>query len=304
MKYLYVLFFLFPITLLAQQLPNITAFPSGRFAWNPAMTAPWEYIESQAIYQQEWLGFEGAPQTLSASIQVPLLDQKMSLGAQLSQDRVGPLKQSTISLMYAYQISLSYHNRLAIGAVVNASQFRFDGSNLLAFDLDDSSLGMDDSRESQFNVGLGLFYTSVNTEENDESHLFAGLSVLQALPGDLYFEEESAPANLKRDLHAYGQIGYRFIQENGFVEPSLQILYASPNIAHVQLEIKYEILNAFWTGLSLDSSFRAGFQLGFILPNIGDGSFRIGSMASYNLSSAGSEQGMSFQALIGYRYEL
>lgn len=304
MKYLYFSLLLLPIGLLAQQLPNPTAFSSGHFAWNPAMTAPWSYIESQAIYQQEWLGFEDAPQTLSASIQLPLIDQNMSMGAQLTQDNVGPLKQSTISLMYAYQLRLSYHDRLAIGLVANRSQFRFDGSNLLAFDLDDASLGMGEGGESQLNFGLGVYYTSVNTEEMDESHFFTGLSIMQALPGDLYFEDITVQTNLKRNLHAYGQIGYHFIHDYGFIEPSIQMLYASPNITHFQLDVKYEMFDTFWAGLFLDSSFRTGLQLGFIIPNIGDGALRIGSMASYNLSSRGTEQGMSLQALIGYRYEL
>ena len=304
MKYLYFLLLLLPIGLLAQQLPNTTSFSSGHFAWNPAMTAPWSYIESQAIYQQEWLGFEDAPQTLSASIQLPLIDQNMSIGAQLTQDNVGPLKQSAVSLMYAYQVRLSYHDRLAIGVVANMSQFRFDGSNLLAFDLDDASLGLGEGGESQLNFGLGIYYTSVNTEEMDESHFFAGLSVMQALPGDLYFEDITVQTNLKRNLHGYGQLGYHFMLDYGFIEPSLQILYASPNLAHFQLDVKYEMFDTFWAGLFLDSSFRAGLQLGFIIPNIGDGSLRIGSMASYNLSSRGTEQGMSLQALVGYRYEL
>ena len=303
MKYLYFLFLLLPMGLLAQQLPNTTAFSSGRFAWNPAMTAPWTYIESQAIYQQEWLGFEDAPQTVSTSIQLPLIDQNMSVGGQLTQDKVGPITQSTIALMYAYQLRLSYHDRLAIGIVANMSQFRFDGSNLLAFDIDDTSLVMGENRESQVNFGLGIYYTSINTTEIDEPHFFSGLSVMQAFPGNLYFGA-SMEANLKRSLHAYGQVGYHFIQNNGFIEPSLQILYASPNIAHFQLDVTYEMFDTFWAGLSLDSAFKVDLQLGFIIPNVGDGTLRIGSMASYNLSNSGTEKGVSLQALIAYRYEL
>jgi type IX secretion system PorP/SprF family membrane protein len=304
MKYLYFLLFLLPVSLFAQQLPNSPAFSSGNFAWNPAMTAPWSYMETQAIYQQEWLGFEDAPQTLSASIQVPLVALNMSFGAQLTQDNIGPLQQTSISLMYAYQLRLSYHDRLAIGIVANANQYGFDGSNLAAFDLDDVALIGGVNKESQINFGLGAYYTSVNTEEMDEPHLFAGLSVMQALPGELSFESAAALANLKRNLHAFGQLGYRFVQRNGYVQPSVQVLYASPNLTHFQLDVQYEMFDTFWAGLSMDSAFRAGLQLGFIIPNVGDGSVRIGSMASYNLTSSGTAQGMSVQALVGYRYEL
>jgi type IX secretion system PorP/SprF family membrane protein len=304
MRYLYLLSFLLPVSLLAQQLPNSPAFSSGNFAWNPAMTAPWSYVETQAIYQQEWLGFEDAPQTFSASVQLPLVALNMSLGAQLTQDNIGPLQQTSISLMYAYQLRLSYHDRLAIGMVANASQFGFDGSNLSAFDVDDVALVSGANKESQINFGLGVYYTSVNTKEMDEAHFFAGFSVMQALPGELSFESVAALANLKRNLHAFGQVGYRFIQDNGFLQPSVQILYAAPNLTYFRLDVQYEMFDTFWGGLSMDSAFRAGLQLGFIIANIGDGTVRIGSMASYSLNSRGTEQGMSVQALVGYRYEL
>jgi len=304
MKYFLLLFFLIPFGLVAQQLPYTSAFSSNHFAWNPAMTAAWSSIETQAIYQQEWLGFQEAPTTISAGIQYPMLNQNMSLGAQLTRDQTGPFQQTGVSLMYAYQLKLSYHDRLAIGMMVNRSQFRFDATNLLAFDLDDTTIGDGEGLSSKTNIGIGVYYTSVHPDELDDPYLFAGLSAMQAIPGDLFFSTLNETANFDRSLHGFGLIGYHIAQDFGFLEPSLQVLYVPNNITHLQGNLLYEMYDTFWAGLSIDSAFRVGLQLGFIIPNIGDGALRIGSMGSYNVSSRGADQGLSIQALIGYQYEL
>jgi type IX secretion system PorP/SprF family membrane protein len=280
------------------------AFNSAYAGWNPAMTAPWSYVEAQAVYHQQWLGFAGAPQTLLAEAHLPILDYNMSVGLQLQNDQAGPLRQTGVSLLYAYQLRLDYNQRLAIGLMANFSQFGFDGSELAAFDPDDLLLGNMEGTTNQTNFGLGLYYTSADPEDYDETYLFAGLSAQQVMPGQLRFAEVNETANFERVLHGFGLLGYHIDQGNGYLEPSLQVLYASNNILHFQAGLQYEMYDTFWTGLSLDSSFRSGFQLGYIVGDRDRGSLRIGTMASFNISSRGQEQGTSLQVLVGYRYAL
>jgi type IX secretion system PorP/SprF family membrane protein len=304
MRYTILLILFFPLWLLAQQVPHTTAFNSTYASWNPAMTAPWSYVETQAVYHQQWMGFAGAPQTVMADIQVPILDYNMSAGLQVQNDQAGPLRQTSISLLYAYQIKLDYNHRLAIGVMANLSQFGFNGNDLAAYDLDDQLLGEGESTVNQTNFGVGVYYTGADPEDYEESYLFAGLSAQQVIPGSLRFAEFNETTNFKRVLHGFGLVGYHFDQRSGFIEPSLQVLYATNNIMHFQLGLQYEMYDTFWTGLTLDSSFRTGVQLGYIVANVGAGSLRLGTMASYNISSRGQEQGVSLQALVGYRYAL
>lgn len=304
MRILIILLLTLPFLLAAQQIPHTMAFRSTMAAWNPAMTAPWSYLETQAVYHQQWLGFAGAPISMMADVQVPLLAQNMSIGAQLLQDEVGPFRQTSISLSYAYQIQLDYGQRLAIGIMANGSRFGFNATDLNADDPTDILLGSMEGNEQNFNFGLGLFYTSTDPDDYDEPYFFAGLAAQQLVPGELRFTEVNELANLGRSIHAFGVLGYHLEQRFSFLEPSVQILYAANNLVHVQIGLEYEQYDAFWAGLSLDSSFRTGLQLGYIVPDVGDGSLRIGTMASYNISSRGQEQGISLQAILGYRYEL
>lgn len=304
MRLITLLLLLFPFLLQAQQVPHTAAFQSTYASWNPAMTGAWSYLEAQAVYHQQWLGFAGAPSTLFADVQVPLVQHNMSFGLQLSQDETGPFRQTGASLLYAYQLKLDYGQRLAIGILANYSRFGFDASSLNADDPTDLLLGANEGTGQQINFGLGLFYTSTDPEDYDEPYFFAGLSGQQLAPGELRFTDFNEVANFDRVFHIFGLLGYHFEQNYSFIEPSLQVLYSANNIMHFQLGLEYEQYDAFWVDLSLDSSFRTGLQLGYILPNVGDGSLRIGTMGSYNISSRGQEQGISVQALVGYRYDL
>ena len=304
MRPLFLLLLLLPLWARAQQLPHTMAFRSTLSAWNPAMTAPWSYMETQAVYHQQWLGFEGAPVTMMAGVEAPLVPQNMSLGLRLQHDEAGPLQQTGIALSYAYQLKLGYSQRLAIGLTANGSRFRFNASALNADDPTDLLLGNTEGTSQQINLGIGIFYTSTDVDDYDEPYFFAGLAAQQVLPGELRFETVNELANFDRSLHAFGLLGYHFEQDFSFLEPSVQVLYAANNITHFQLGIHYEQYDTFWLGLSLDSSFRTGLQLGYILSDVGAGSLRIGTMASYSIQSRGQEQGMSVQALVGYQYEL
>ncbi|MDV7399967.1 type IX secretion system membrane protein PorP/SprF, partial [Arthrospira platensis SPKY1] len=52
-----------------QQLPYRSSFAAADFIWNPAMTAPSEYLDWGISYRQQWLGFEQAPFTAVAHLQ-------------------------------------------------------------------------------------------------------------------------------------------------------------------------------------------------------------------------------------------
>ncbi|MEL7220780.1 MAG: PorP/SprF family type IX secretion system membrane protein [Bacteroidota bacterium] len=305
MKYLLLLCCSWPLLLWSQQIPNITASNSMQFAWNPAMTAPWESLEASAVYHQHWLGFEDAPRTLTAGFQAPIQSLNMSLGLQLVQDNVGLLQQTGLSFAYAYHLDMGGQGRLALGLLANYSQYRFDGTNVLAYDLDDNLLAADGEGTSNApNFSAGVYYTSVGADDYDESHFYMGISAMQAIPNNLRFDDVNEQAIIRQDLHAFANIGYRFVTNSGVLEPSLRALYAASNIMHFQLDLKYEAYETFWMGFFLDSAFRLGLQAGYIVPDIGDGDLLLGLSSSYKISPSGNEQGLSYQGLMTYRYNL
>lgn len=298
------LYFLLPVFCVAQQMPQASLFSGMQFGWNPAMTANWAYLEAYANYTQQWVGFDQAPRQISAGIQYPFVDLNMGLGIQIMQDETGPFRQTGATLSYAYHLKLDAHQRLSFGVFGRFAQFRYDGQHEIVADLNDPWLGLDIGTAPQLNVGLGVFYRSADMDEWFNDHFFAGVSLYQAIPQSLIFTEVNNQANFARVWHAYGLLGYRFDLEGFFIEPAIQVDYAAKNIVIPRFNVNFEMADTFWTGLSIDGSFSASFQAGFILMTNNYWGLRIGVLASRNIAVNGLDQGMSYGFFAAYRFEL
>lgn len=300
---LYLLFFVIPVLSWGQQVPWPSTFSSANYGWNPAMTAPMAHFEAQTIYKQQWLGFDNAPRTLLVGFQYPFVGLRMGVGVQLMQDRTGPIRNTQASAMYAYKIRVGFNGRLAFGLNTTYSQFGFDGTDLVARDEDDLLLGDAEAQKGKVNFGFGVYYQSVGEKDYDEPYLFAGLSAMQLLPSQLVFSEISSLADFRRVIHGQALIGYHFNSGGSVLEPSLQIMYSAENITHYQLDLKFEYERMIWAGLYIDSEFRTGVSLG-VNSELTHGELVLGILGSYNISTVGSEQGLSYQLLAAYRFYL
>ena len=99
----------------AQQLPARSPFASNNFIWNPAMTAVEDYWEVGITHQQEWVGFEDAPETTTIYGQYPVLKENFSLGGFLVLDEIKPIRNNTLALSYAYKLKFGPRKRRRSG---------------------------------------------------------------------------------------------------------------------------------------------------------------------------------------------
>ena len=91
-----------------QQLSYPSYHNISHFMWNPAMTAPWDYLQAGAMYRQQWLAFDQAPSTAIAALQVPFPNLNMSVGVGLMHDQLVALNQNSVTVSYAYHLPLGY----------------------------------------------------------------------------------------------------------------------------------------------------------------------------------------------------
>lgn len=85
--------------------------------YNPAFAGSVGAICATGIVRQQWVGFEGAPQTYSINIHAPLNILHGGVGASIYQDQLGPQREISVKLMYAYRTDVGMGN-LGIGASV------------------------------------------------------------------------------------------------------------------------------------------------------------------------------------------
>jgi type IX secretion system PorP/SprF family membrane protein len=289
----------------AQQLPYRSSFAAADFIWNPAMTAPSEYLDWGISYRQQWLGFEQAPSTAVAHLQYPFVKNNMSAGGWAMRDEAGPLSYYQAGATYSYKLQVGRFGLLAIGLSASLSQYQFDGAKALAIDSNDPLLIGRRSSAVAPNAGVGFWYVS-NKEmyESRGNGFFIGLGSQQLLVNDLNFEGESREVALRRAVHANAAIGARFINDYSFIEPSLWIDYAHHRLFYARANLLFELEDVFWGGASLATDYTLSLQGGVILNGafLGEGALRLGAMGTYGVGTLGSIQGLGFEVMVTYRY--
>ncbi|MEN0006277.1 MAG: PorP/SprF family type IX secretion system membrane protein [Bacteroidota bacterium] len=311
MKKLYFAFaLLFPFTLAAQQLPDGTPFQENQFIWNPAMTAVYDYWELGATYRQQWLGFNDAPTTATMQVQYPFRRKKFSLGGYFMFDDVGPVRYTSLAFSYAYKFSPRFrkYDQLSIGFMGILNQFFVDGLEVEVNDQDDAFIPRNESSGFSPNASVGVFYTSYGREDRKKDYFYAGIAANQLIPSNLTLEQAqgSSDANFQRAIHANAIVGYRFIEDELFIEPMLWVNYAMANLVNGYIGIRLEQYKAFWGGLTYSSNQTVGIQAGYILPEIWnkDDAVRIGLNGTYNIGNFGNYRSVGFEFYTAYRFEL
>jgi len=143
MKIKLVLVFLFCIAweLFAQQASSITQYFQQPYIFNPAAAGVNGFASIDFLAREQWLGFEGAPNTHFFSAQMrgtPNFSGKKrrtvnsrsntGLGAMVYNDRYSLFNYTGAQISYAYHI-LSRASQWSFGLGLNGSQFKLDKNN-------------------------------------------------------------------------------------------------------------------------------------------------------------------------------
>jgi type IX secretion system PorP/SprF family membrane protein len=123
MKYPSILRYLFAILMIEGLFNHVVAQQQSLFShyfwneqhYNPAYAGSREMLHAQAIYRMQWAGFEGAPQTLNATMHSPLRNDKFALGVNFFNDRIGAYQANGITAQYAFRLPLTSKIKLSLG---------------------------------------------------------------------------------------------------------------------------------------------------------------------------------------------
>ena len=179
--------FLYSIILTGQQLPQRNALSSIDFIWNPAMTSFDDISSISIAHQQQWVGFDHAPTTSLVGFQLSIQEEKMSAGGALLKDKFGLINAYRFVGTYSYKLL----PQLALGLSLDVGQYQFQGDRIISSSFNDPLLFNEQQNNSQYNVGLGIFYTTLANSYSNKNHFFFGLSFNQLLPNDLTFTNSS-----------------------------------------------------------------------------------------------------------------
>ena len=144
----------------AQQEAMYSQYMFNTLAINPAYAGSRNVTSATALYRNQWVGIQGAPETITFSLDAPLNNKKVGLGFQVFNDKIGITNTTGAFGSYAYRVRLN-KGTLAFGLQAGASQYRanFHSVSLNSIPTDDVAFS-ENINKVLVNFGAGLYYST------------------------------------------------------------------------------------------------------------------------------------------------
>lgn len=275
----------------AQQDPQFTHYSFNKVHFNPGFAGMQGEICANIINRQQWVGFEGAPQTTALTINSPLnlFGINSGVGISIMDDRLGFEKNFSGSIDYAYIHSLSV-GTLSFGVKLGIFNKAFDGTWETPEGGTDPVLPQEKDESLIFDMGFGAVYTLDN--------LYVGISATH-LAQPKFKLAKNQISYLKR--HYFLMAGYKLDLASSPIEilPNILVKYdgASPQFT-INLNAVYN--KKFWGGVTYRTTDALDINVGIELFN----GIKIGYAYGLNLSKLIKTNGGSHEVMIGYCFNL
>lgn len=292
------IFSCFLLTGYAQQEQQYTQFMFNKLALNPAYAGSNESACLTGIYRNQWFGIEGAPTTAMLSYNMPLMNQRVGVGANLVRNTIGITQRTTLEGNYAYRFRL---NRGILAAGINASIRHiandYSDPSLKATQpiTTDGSIPVGEQSKVVPNFGVGLYY---HTED-----FYLGLSAPRILANNIDFDNQSIVDD-KEVAHINLMAGFVIeLSENVDLKPQVLFKYANNTPFDADLNLMAIFNEKYSAGLTYrvgGSSDSAGESLDIVAAAQLTNNFLFGLSYDITLSELRDYNSGSLEAVLRY----
>ena len=291
-----ILFLMAPAEGFAQQDPMYTQYMFNTQTINPAYAGSWESIGFMIMSRMQWAGIEGAPSTQTFSFQMPLRNERIGIGANLVNDRIGLEQRLMVSLDYSYKIIFDGYGNLRMGLKAGFSSYSNNLTDHILYDpVSDPSFIGDIDNKFMPNMGIGFLF--------DNQHFYVGISMPKLLNTSVNAvndkQDNSFP--VKGELrHFFATAGYLYPIDNSIkLKPT--IMLKSIAGAPLQLDLSANVLlkDKFWLG----ALYRTGDSFGFIAQWVFDKKLRVGYAVDFSTSELRKFHYGSHEIMISYEFK-
>jgi type IX secretion system PorP/SprF family membrane protein len=146
-------------SVVGQQRPIQSLYMFDNFLINPAYAGNQVQLSATAIYRNQWVNLEGAPQTATASVHSGFLKNKMGLGVIIANDQIGIHNDFSFYGAYSYKINFPNNVQLSMGLQAGFNNLVSDFNKLNNKNPNDPNLsGVNGKFNPNFGTGLFLSY--------------------------------------------------------------------------------------------------------------------------------------------------
>ncbi|QDO93278.1 type IX secretion system membrane protein PorP/SprF [Formosa sediminum] len=274
-------------TVKAQQNSEYTQYMYNTIAINPAYAGSRESLSMLGIYRNQWVGLEGAPETLNFSAHSSVGVKGVGIGLGFTSDKLGPSEESVISADFSYTIKVGYDLNLALGVKGGISLWNFNPNKLNIYDPNDVTLNQENYSSPIIGAGVYLY----------SEKWYVGLSSPNFVETTHYDDIQASTFTEKAHLYLIGGYIYN-VNPRLKLKPAFLIKSVMGSPLALDLSLNALINEGLTLGLSyrLDAavSVLAGFQV--------SRSIMIGYTYDYDTTELGNYNDGSHEILL--RFEL
>lgn len=276
----------------AQHLSQNTLYTFNKVAINPAAVGADNSLSAIVNHREQWLNFEGNPQSSFFNIYAPVLNN-LSGGLSVLRDNIGAKSNVALMLDIAYKVKLSNKTFLSFGLKPGINLYQLNYSGISNNNTD--PLALDKTSLTKFNATLGMllysddYYVGVSAlsfansfieKENltniseelritfNAAYLYKLNSEIELKPSVFLESDLTKTHNLDLGLHAIYKKDY-----------SLGLNYRNENFIGVNLKSK--VADRFYVGYAYNHSINNIAKY-----NSGTHEFMIAYKLSFNKSSS------------------
>ena len=233
-------------TLFAQQDALFSQYMFNKLAVNPGYAGSRELLSADMIYRYQWVNIEGAPKTVSLSVHSPLNNPHLAVGFNLSNDKIGPLSNTSAMGTFAYRI-LFPKSKLSFGIQAGIKSNAVIWNEFKAYDDNEPFLDMSNQIEKKIipDANFGVYYYS--------ERFYAGISSRQLLQNQSLLVTDSLGYTQfsKLATHFYGMTGAAFpLGDNVVFRPSLLAKFVNNAPPQLDLNASFLFAKTLWLGVS------------------------------------------------------
>ena len=148
--------------LFSQQEASFSQYMFNQQLINPAYVGAQSYTQLSILNHSQWLNIEGAPETQALSVGTKL-SKKIGIGFSAFNDRIGPARNTSSSIDFAYHLKLNENNlKLGLGLKMSGRLNSLDLSGIRTVQSGDNLFSFQSQNELNLNFGVGFYLYSPN----------------------------------------------------------------------------------------------------------------------------------------------
>ena len=289
-----------PVLGLCQSDPHYTMFMYNKLMYNPAYAGNKDMASINATYRDQWVGIDGAPKTIAASIDAPIGSymnpfRKVALGLSFSRETIGVETNTDIMTYYAYRIPVG-SSVLSFGLSAGAKLYSAAYSQLNLYNPQSVDPNLQHDIKSAFlpNFGAGVFWSS--------EKFYAGFSVPNLLEN--YYDNLKINNIQSREIRAYYLSGGYVIQagESFKLVPQVMLRYAGNATYHLPMNTDFNLSGIIYNRLMIGATYRTDNSVEGILHLQVNKYISVGYAYDYTLSQLKGLNSGTHEVVLGFDF--